>query len=356
MRNVATRFFPVLLCLALFACLSCKEESEPSEKPQTKASGTDAPPKEDPEDAYGRKLSPYIECLNKVGASLSEKSRSYFKQVDFKRGPVVRVRSKVEGPIVVTLNKLIVSPLKSCATEVAANATVEPRMATLEMLATDFVSTSETLATTYAKAYTYYQSKGFQKDDLVEGKMLHSKLVTEFKAYDLAYQALRQEVVNIKDAQTLRRLERLKAGKDTKLQYLFTQMMHDAKYLVRAADVPKVSELKGDRLEKVVETYVASLAALRAHVKDNPKDVVAKTEGPFNNNTGADFSRVLRYAKELQTSAQVLHKLHTDGRSLEQAKIRWSMPGHPRHLVKRYNSLVNATNSRPGMGGIRWKR
>lgn len=286
-----------------------------------------APPPAAP--SLGKKLQPYIACINRLSErSLSSRER-YLSWVNEKTGPTGRERN--------IYGLYTIYETKDCEAGVAKMAAEQPPAPELEKAGADYAGAVSSLAPLLKEANDYYDQGNYKDDKMAKGREMHPRLMAAYNRFAAADKALRAQVDELNDKVQVERLAAIEKAEGKSLHYFATDLMIKAKVLARAENV----DPKDFNLEKVT----AAIAAFEAVIKD----IEAFNEGPSGKKIG---SSILSSAKSFLTSAKELMRRVRDKTPYSQGDrmmlsnpgAGWMVSGSPPSMMRHYNQLVDAYN------------
>lgn len=283
-----------------------------------------------PDAALGRKLQPYIACINSGADRVFDSQRRYLSWVDKTKGPTCKERHKY-APY------KLYSVLSCTKYMTRANVTA-PRLPTLEKAANDFSRAMLQLKPLLDEAYTYYQTRGYKADGCAKGKALHPKLMAGWELATAANATLRSRLAFHNGALQARRLAGIEKtyGKNHP-RYFHRKVIAVAKDVFAAVKVVARAR-KG-----------ASLTDVTTKLADY-KAIVTKMDAAPT--TGATlFSSYKSAAKSLLDAFDEFVQRKTSGKRFNRTERRWiagssgwMVKGSASRVLRRYNELVNAFN------------
>lgn len=128
----------------------------------------------------GRKLSPYIRCINGPSKTLLRTMKSYFRWADRLKGPTCKERS-LRAP-----SKLYST--YACTSAIRVANLQKPHLPQLEKAASDYSKAMTAIKPILDQAYSYYQFRQYRSDGCQKGKQLHRQLVEQWKKANIADQ------------------------------------------------------------------------------------------------------------------------------------------------------------------------
>lgn len=279
--------------------------------------------------SLGKKLQPYIACINRLSErSLSSRER-YLSWVNEKTGPTGKERN-IYGLYT------IYDP-KDCEAGVAKMAAEQPAVPELEKAGSEYAAAARELSVLLNEANDYYDQGNYKDDKMAKGRAMHPKLMAAYNRFVAADKGLRGQVDELNDKVQLERLTAIEKAEGKSLNYLATDLMIKAKILARMENV----EPKAFDLEKVNGAINAFEQAI--------KDIES-----FNASTSGKkiSSMVVSNAKSFLTSAKELMRRVRDKTPYSQGDrmmlanpgAGWMVTGSPQRVMRDYNQLVDAYN------------
>lgn len=150
-----------------------------------------------------QKANAYIETAKNTERAVESWER-YLSWVNIKTGPTGKERY-------ISYGLYDLSDFDSLLNEAHTATGSEPKRATLDASMTRYIAAYQALAPVINKAAAYYESQGYEKDGLAEGKKLHAQLVPLAKAFIAERDVLMPELrVFVRDAegQELKEIEK----------------------------------------------------------------------------------------------------------------------------------------------------
>lgn len=129
-----------------------------------------------------RKVNVYIEVAKYTNRA-QESWERYASWVNLKTGPTGKERY-------ISYGMYSLPNLEGMLMEARASASRPPRAKKLEALMSRYIDTYEKLAPVINRADSYYESKGYQTDDLAEGRKLHEQMVPLIKTFQTEREAM----------------------------------------------------------------------------------------------------------------------------------------------------------------------
>lgn len=283
--------------------------------------------------SLGKKLQPYIACINRLSERANASRERYLSWADEKKGPTGK--GNIYGLYT------LYDP-KDCVAGVAKAAQEQPAHAELEKAGGEFAAAVSELVPLLNQANDYYDQGNYKDDKMAKGREMHPKLVAAYTRFSNADKALRSQVDELNDRVQLERLALIEKTEGKGVNYLVTDLMIKAKALLRTEAV----EPKAFNLEKVTP----AIAALEQAIKD----IETFNEGTPSKKVG---SSLISNAKTFLTSAKELMRrirdkvpYSTGDRMLMSGPPggAWMVSGSPARLQRDYNQLVEAFNRGPG--------
>lgn len=326
MRAPHSAFAPLsalsrLSALALAAALASAALVTPAHAQQPAAAN--------PAAALGKKLQPYIACINRLSErSLSSRER-YLSWVNEKTGPTGRER--------IIYGLYTIYDTKDCEAGVAKMAAEQPSARELEKAGAEYAGAVSVLYKLLEEANDYYDQGNYKDDKMAKGREMHPKLMAAYTRFAAADKALRAQVDELNDKVQVERLAAIEKAEGKSLNYFATDLMIKAKVLARAENV----DPKDFNLDKV-NTAITAFEA------------VVKEIETFNEGTSGKkiSSSVVSSAKSFLTSAKELMRRVRDKTPYSQGDRMmlsspgggWMVSGSPARMMRDYNQLVEAYN------------
>jgi hypothetical protein len=294
-----------------------------------------ASPEDQKDLAMRQKLNEYIDCLNGASGEVFKSRSRYLSWVDAEKGPTGSER------IVYGLFKVNDSTAQRCKKALEKAKGLEPPMPDMEKAAVEYAAKLDAVVPKVNEAHTYYRTKRYTSDDFAQGRKLHEPLVKAFEAFDKADSALRSSMTKYKDGMAERELSRIEKASGKNLAYHAKSMLLVAKTLVRTGAPQGEDPPKPETLEKAINDYAAAVDAMDKYAQGHADEVRTLGSYPIFLNDCRDFEKsaraMLAFAKGKEYSTgEKMHTSNGNGGLVE---------GHPDHLVKAFNSVIQRSNS-----------
>lgn len=279
--------------------------------------------------SLGKKLQPYIACINRLSErSLSSRER-YLSWVNEKTGPTGKER--------IIYGLYTIYDPKDCEAGVAKMATEQPAVPELEKAGTEYAAAASALNVVLNEANDYYDQGNYKDDKMAKGRVMHPKLMAAYNRFVAADKALRGQVDELNDKVQLERLAAIEKAEGKSLHYLATDLMIKAKTLARAENV----EPKEFNLEKVN----GAINAFEQVIKDIETFNAGTSGKKINSSIVSNAKSFLTSAKELMR--RVRNKTpysQGDRMMLSNPGAGWMVSGSPPRVMRDYNQLVDTYN------------
>jgi hypothetical protein len=290
---------------------------------------------DDGDAALDRKLDAVIECINDHSNWVRQSRQRYLSWIKSpERGPTGKER--------VVYGLYALQDLSRCRAAIDASAGVTPAVPELDPAVREWLQALLVTDAIVDEAQVYYALQTYKDDGMEAGKALHPRLIDAYAAFDGADRRLRGLVERIRDARTLRRLERLAADPGKRVPYLVERLLREADLMLRSAHG------LGDDRDFDVTRMSTHVAALRVawrefsdHRKAHPEDgrEVIRMSGLVD----AGFA-LLESATAAERRARDGFVLDEGERMLVASGAAQLVDGHPAQLLERYNDLVDIAN------------
>jgi len=329
-------FFAALVAASFAVTTGCdffeqaKKEAEEQKEAQEK----------DDEDAeLAEKLNKYIPCFNRASKSVLSSRRRYLSWVDPEKGPQGNER------LVYGLYKLNSSGVDACKKGIDQGKELEPELDDLEKQAKKYKKALEKVEPVVAKAHKYYDRDDYKGDKMAQGKALHKELVAAFTAFVDADNALRKAFAKHKRGMAERELKRIKKHEGKSLHWHARKLIIEGKALIEVADVAADEELDQKKLKKALDDYEEAQEKLAKYAKKHKAEV--DKVGLFSNFVDSTEA-YLKAAKSFQRRVRDKQPFSRGEQTLINAGNAKMVEGHSAHMVDKYNTLIDRSNS------LRW--
>ncbi len=190
----------------------------------------------------------------------------------------------------------------------------------LATLTEQIVHSARAGLTLLTQAKTYYASDQFRKDNLAQGRTIHTQMLEQSTQFQKAVGSLEEELAKAEEQQTQRELQQ--HSKDT-YNYWFRYHSLRAKQFVESDS--------NTALEKRHAALAQALKEATAYLKNHSENLTLRT--------GSAMETYLQQARALQDVADTVAS-QTKAESYEDA-----MANQYQTLIDRYNGLVNEANA-----------
>ena len=276
------------------------------------------------------KLAKYIDCFNRV-SSRSADSKAYY---------LMRIKNPKSGP---TGKEQPLAPYElyadQCFKELDQAQKMKPAMETLDAKAAEYKAALAQLDPLIRVAHRYYDQRDYLDDKLAKGKELHPQLMAAWDHFEKANEALRADVVQLNEAIGARRLTRLAADPNQRLQYLTQSAAAQAKQLIKIADVEQLSQLNNEQFEPALKSYEQAWNELEQYGAQHSDEIESLHTWSLFELGANDF---LKAAKELGRRKRDNKDFNHEFFSRSNPKL---VAGHPAQVIDKYNSMINGLNT-----------
>lgn len=320
-------------CDALKELKKAKEELVGSGKP--KDAEPDGPLSSDPDTALGLKLNHPIECLNNTSSQVARSQERYFSWTS-KAGPT-GTEKIVYG--LFEVNKSFVDRCKKALEEYRK--VKEPPTTDLDGLLVTYEAKLDAVAQSIAEAHKYYDQKDYQDDKFAKAKSMHPGLVKSFEEFDVADQAVRKKVDELKSGMTEREIAKVEKGEGKKLRWHKLKLGVAAERVVVAGNVP-IEQVDLAKLEAATKELEEVAGQLEAYEKAHPDEA---SKILLWSSYSSKPVEVIKAAKALLRRVRDKKPFADSEKMMINAGSARMIEGHPDHLLEKYNDLVKAGNS-----------
>lgn len=295
--------------------------------PLTLVAQVDSASELEQDNELGKKLDTYINCTNFHSERVFDSRNRYFSWVG-KRGPTGRERViyglyEIRGP-------------GNCAGNIAAAAERPPHIEALHEAGAEWVAALRGTHELVVEAHRYYDMENYKDDRMKRGKEMHQPLVDAFERFAAADKALSEQVRLHTDGLQTRRLERLAADPERRLDYLLLASMRHARAALGLARPSGDRSFEREAFDAEVASFEELLVELeqsQKRVKDTSRRL---TMGGFVRN-GNDFLR----------TSKTLSRMHRDRKRHDTFFLPESpelVEGHPGKMLAEFNKMVGDYN------------
>lgn len=275
----------------------------------------------------GKKLDTYIKCTNAYSEGVFDSRNRYLSWVG-KRGPTGRERViyglyEIRGP-------------GNCPRNFAAAAKRPPQLDDLHEAGAEWIAALRGARELVVEAHRYYDMENYKDDRMKRGKEMHQPLMDAFERFSAADKALSTQIRQHTDGLQTRRLARLAADPERRLEYLLLASMRHARAALSLAKPSGDRSFQRDAFDGEVaefEKLLVELEQARKRVSETGRRV---TMGGFVRN-GNDFLR----------TAKTLSRMHRDRKRHDTFFLPESpelVEGHPGKLLHEFNKMVGDYN------------
>jgi hypothetical protein len=323
--NPVRAFIFAVGAAALVTLQSATLAAAQAPKPETPSSDP-GQPADDPA-SLTQKLNAYVGCINRLSGRSYDSRRRYLSWVG-KNGPTGKER--------IIYGTYTIYDTADCRKNIEAANALEPRDAAIEAAAAAYADAVGKLEPLLKETDEYYDQEDYKDDKMAKGKALHPRLVAAWDAFAKADKALREGVDAINDRRAAERVATIEKSEGKSARYHTEALMIEAKRVLRTetAEKPDINAIN------------AALNAYEGHVKALDQAGEAKVDSFF-----------LSAAKGYLTSAKQLMRRIRDKTPLSQGDRMMinagggeMIEGTPQRLLRNYNDLIGAYNSRRGRG------
>jgi hypothetical protein len=295
---------------------------QPAGQAVTSAPGTVEPPDSEP---GGALFAAVLEARNDFGLVAGTVAKSY--ATEFGTGPAPQ---QGLSPRVYPFNHSSKQSLEKLASALAAGPGQEP----LQRLARDYVAAGQALLGPVEEAEKYYGRGGEQEDHWARGKALHTRLLSAFRDYFTAAEALAPEASRIgADRRARRRARLVQEGAVRRVAGLDTVAQGRA-----VLDLLERRRERGDAkpaaLKEALDRYEKAVDELGTLVKDP-----VGTQREF----GAYAVNFTAFTQHAEYFLRTAREVEREGRGGRNAANESSEEGGER-LLRDFNELVRAAN------------
>jgi len=320
--NPVRAFIFAVGAAALVTLQSATIAAAQAPKPETPSS--DPGESEADQASLTQKLNAYVGCINRLSGRSYDSRRRYFSWVG-KSGPTGKER--------IIYGTYTIYDTSDCRKNIEAANAMEPRDEALEAAASAYADAVGKLEPLLKEANEYYSQEDYKDDKMAKGKALHPRLVATWDAFAKADKTLREGVETINDRRAAERVAAIEKSEGKSARYHTEALMIEAKRVLRTetADKPDMNAINA-----ALNAYENQVKAL------DQLDGDAKVDSFF-----------LSAAKGYLTSAKQLMRRIRDKTPLSQGDRMMinagggeMIEGTPQRLLRNYNDLVGAYNSR----------
>lgn len=304
-----------------------KKVGEAAQQATSAAAEAAGPSAEEEKDAeMGEKLGHYIECLNRVSRDAFRTKNHYLRDVDKDKGPT----GKESSIYVSELN------IQYCTDALDKAKAAKPPLPEIEAAAVDYRTSIEALAPLLKQAHDYYDRKDFKDDKFAKGIELHPKLMAAFAAFEKANKPFDDKVTALNEQIGQRQLARLKERPDRKLQYLIEKSVDDAKKIVKFTDIDNIDQLDAAAYNAALEAYQKSFTEFDTYAAQNKAEADKVMMLSMFKSAGEDY---------LKTAKDLMRRKRDNKDFAKESGHPEHMDGHPAHLIKDFNDVIDRSNS-----------
>ena len=330
MRTLAVAF---LIVVFTPACQKASSDKGPGGEQAEAAGGAAA----DPSEALGRKLNPYVVCLNSFSRDVFSGRHSWFDSFG-EKGPEDKhlKRTPLYGP------RTLGDP-KTCVEGVAQARAQKPSMPELESAGDAYVAALQELVPLYAKSNEYFEQENYKDDQLGWAKAQHPVFLAAWAKFSSANDKLEEEVDALEDQIAVERLAFLEKSEGKKFTWHHQSLLVSAKRLVRRAGmIDSPEELELEPFQKDLAAYETALTAVTQYYAANKKEVDEQARAYWT--VEGPAKELLSEAKSLMRRKRDNDKFSTGERMTIRANNAEAVDGHPAAVVKAYNDLITRSN------------
>jgi hypothetical protein len=272
----------------------------------------------------GKKLDTYIKCSNVHSERVFDSRNRYHSWVG-KRGPTGRER--------VIYGLYEVRAPGNCAKNFEAAAKRPPQLEELHQAGTEWIAALRETHALVTEAHRYYEMENYKDDRMKRGKELHQPLVDAFERFSAADKALSEQIRTQSDGLQTRRLERLAADPERRVDYLLLASLRHARAALALA------KPSGDRSFQR-EAFDREVAAYEAHFEE-------LEQSQRRARTSIGMSGYLRNGKTFLLTAKTLSRMHRDRKRHDTFFLPESpelVEGHPGKMRYEFNQMVESYN------------
>lgn len=285
----------------------------------------------DKDGQLGEKLGQYIECMNYTSKRVVDSRERYMSWVkDEKVGPTGKERN-IYGLYEINTD--------SCYRSLDKAKTMAPPLPDIDPVAVQYRAALEELLPTIKDAHKYYDQSDYKDDKMAKGKTLHPTLMAGFAKFESVNKTFEERVIKLNDEVGERQMQRMAKDPTRKFQYLETVSMHNAKALIKLAEIDELKELDEAKFDVALQTYERSLTDVETYADTN-KAEASKVHM---------FSIFTSAARDYLKSAKELLRRKRDKKDFNKEFFSNSSPqmvdGHPAQVIDKYNTLINRSNS-----------
>lgn len=323
------------LALVLVLSVGCKGKSEPGTGGSGGSSAESPSGDDDALDALSTKQNAYVDCLNSFSGDVHRGRANWMNQ--FPRGPDPKqVKDSLYGPSVLR-------DVDACKRAVEAAKAKAPRMPELEAAGAAYVAALVTLEPVVRDAEAYFKAGNYKDDKLLHAIELHPKLVTAWKAFEAADDALETQVDKLEDQIQSSRLAQIEKAEGKKLQYFHLTFLITAKKVMQMAGrIDSPDELDLAPYTAAIGTLDKALTELVTYYDANKAELEksSRSYGRFVD-TAKSF---VKPAKDLMRRKRDNEAFSTGEKMTIEANNPESVTGHPRAVNGAYNSMIDTSN------------
>ncbi|HRQ63376.1 MAG TPA: YiiG family protein [Xanthomonadaceae bacterium] len=271
-----------------------------------------------------KKLDTYIRCANYHSERIFDSRNRYHSWVG-KRGPTGRER------IVYGLYE-VHSP-GNCPRNIAAAAERPPHLDDLHEAGAAWAEALRTVHGLVVEAYRYYDMENYKDDRMKRGKEMHQPLVDAFDRFAAADKALSEQIRLHTEGLQTRRLERLAADPERRVDYLLLASMRHARAALSLAKPSGDRSFQRDAFDAEVAQFETLLAEL-----EQTQRRVSKSAG---------MSGYLSNGNTFLRTAKTLSRMHRDRKRHDTFFLPESpelVEGHPGKMLYEFNRMVSDFN------------
>lgn len=282
------------------------------------------------------KLNAYVDLLNNVSDNVQSSYDRYAMWCDLKTGPTGK------EPNIYGLYQL--NDHSRYFQEADRVSKLEPKIA-LDDIYLQYTQKYQVLKPLADKAYSYYDQKNYQDDNMAQGKSMHAGLVSAFDDFLTVADQLNTEYEKVDQVE---RKKELQAYKDSGRQvaYAATNVLVTGQQVytyVRdelAKNDDKVEQLSADGLKAQVDQFEKVLNDLTQIAKDQPAEV----KNEYGNTGDSLMESYIRAGSDYLKSMKALYRSLRDKQYIARDAFADNTEGTPENLINTYNKMVDEYN------------
>lgn len=338
----------VLLCILVSACSTNKHDSSNAgqngnNKAATTIAATETkepqPSTAEKEALEVEKYSAYIDLSNLMNGRLQDVLNDYFEEFGQESAPVI---DKNFSATLLSISTYDEKTLQT-AFDAAAN---EPKFEKLDKAMNQLKPALKELTAALADAHEYYEIKGYVDDKFAESKVLHTRILKAYKAYNKATQTFFPVIEAMADERNRKNLQQYKDN-DELIKYSILTFTLDAQALAMEMDnqgitADNIVQLDMNKFKPKYKILTDDLKRLSQYADDETR---VKAEG-FRSGFLDSF---VDAAKETKVSAsniieRVNSKRKVDNFDLRSSFFRENQEGTPENFSSQLRKMITEYN------------